>query len=194
MQRHQPRTSPGRLPPPPGGRDPPPLDCRNDGAAGRWRWSPATAMMAMPAINIGALFIGREDWEGADSSGVVTEDDDDTNAEGGGCAHNFLEVVLRRLWAGRFGRRRTTTKMMETSRDDEHEEDVVTRLMFETLCEGEPLSSSSFSKAHPKCQSPEMTTARVGGADSSRTKRSRTGRGRRQRRNGGCVGNNNDYE
>ena len=90
MQRHQPRTSPGRLPPPPGGRDPPPLDRRNDGAAGRWRWSPATAMMAMPAINIGALFIGREDWEGADGSGVATEDEDDTNAEGGGVRTQFL--------------------------------------------------------------------------------------------------------
>ena len=60
--------------------------------------------------------------------------------------------------------------MMEMSRDDEHKEDIVTRLMFETLCEGEPSSSSSFSKAHPKCRSPERTTARVGGADPSWTK------------------------
>ncbi len=56
----------------------------------------------MPAINIGALFIGREDCEGDDGSGVATEDDDDTNAEAGGYARDFLEVVLRRLWEGRF--------------------------------------------------------------------------------------------
>jgi len=50
-----------------------------------------------------------------------------------------LEVILHRLWEGRFGRRRTTTKTTEMSRDDEHEEDIVMWLMFETLCEGEPL-------------------------------------------------------
>jgi hypothetical protein len=34
-------------------------------------------------------------------------------------AHNFLEVVLSRLWEGHFGRRTMTkTKTMETSRDD----------------------------------------------------------------------------
>jgi hypothetical protein len=38
----------------------------------------------MHAINICALFIGREDWEGDDSRGIATEDDDDTNAEAGG--------------------------------------------------------------------------------------------------------------
>jgi len=38
----------------------------------------------MPGINIGALFIGREDWEGDDGSGVSTEDDDDTDVEAGG--------------------------------------------------------------------------------------------------------------
>ncbi len=102
----------------------------------------------MHAINIGALFIGREDWEGDDGSGVATEDDDDTNAEAGGYTRNFLEVVLRRLWEGRFGRWRRTTKTTETSRDDKHEEDIVTRLMFETLCEGEPSSLSST--ARPK--------------------------------------------
>jgi hypothetical protein len=61
----------------------------------------------------------------------------------------------------------------ETSRDDEHEEDVATRSMFETLCEGEP--SSSLSTARPKRRSPETTVARAGGADPSRTKQSRTG-------------------
>ena len=49
----------------------------------------------MPAIHIGALFIGREDWKGDDGSGVATEDDDDTDAEVGGYARDFLEVVLR---------------------------------------------------------------------------------------------------
>jgi hypothetical protein len=35
-------------------------------------------------IDIGALFIGREDREGDDGSDVATEDDDNTNAEAGG--------------------------------------------------------------------------------------------------------------
>jgi hypothetical protein len=128
----------------------------------------------MPAIDIGALFIGREDRECDDGSGIATEDDDDTDVEAGGYACNFLEVVFRRLWERRFGRRRMTMKTMETSRDDEHEEDVVMRSMFETLCKGEP--SSSLSTARPKCRSSARTTARAGGADPSRTKRSRTGR------------------
>jgi hypothetical protein len=46
-----------------------------------------------------------------------------------------LEVALSRLWEGLFGRRTTTAKTMKTSRDNKHEEDVVPRLMFETLCE-----------------------------------------------------------
>jgi hypothetical protein len=176
MRRRQPQTPPGQLPPPPGGWDPPPLDCRDDGAeARRWR-SPATATMSMPAIHIGALFIGREDREGDNGSGVATEDDDDTDAESGGYARDFLEVVLRRLWEGRFRRRRTTTKTTETSRDDEHEEDAVTPWMFETLCEGKPLSS--LSTARPKRRSLATTAARAGGADPSRTKRSRTGQRR----------------
>ena len=41
-----------------------------------------------------------------------------------------MEVVLCRLWEGRFGRRRTTTKTTETSRDDDHEEDIVTRVVI----------------------------------------------------------------
>jgi hypothetical protein len=59
-------------------------------------------------------------------------------------------------------------KTTEMSKDDEHEEDVVTRLMFETLCKGKP--SSSLSTARPKRRSSARTTARVGGADPSRTK------------------------
>jgi hypothetical protein len=84
-----------------------------------------------------------------------------------------------------------TTKTTEMSRDDEHEEDVMTRSMFEMLCKGEP--SSSLSTACPKRRSSATTAARAGRADPSRTKRSRTGQRQRQRRNGGCVGDNNDY-
>ena len=191
MRQHQPPMLPGRLPPPPGGRDPPPLDRCDNGAAARRRRSLATAMTSMPAIDIGALFIGREDQEGDDGSGIATEDDDDTEVEAGGYAHDFLEVVLRRLWEDRFGRRRTTTKTTGTSRDDEHEEDVVTRSMFKTLCEGEP--SSSLSTARPKRRSSATTAVRAGGANPLRTKRSWTGRRRRQR-NGGCVSDDNDYD
>jgi hypothetical protein len=74
MQQRRPPTLPGRLPPPPGGRDPPPLDHRDGSAAARRRRSPATATKSMPMIDIGALFIGREDWEGNDGSGVAKED------------------------------------------------------------------------------------------------------------------------
>ena len=154
--------------------------------------SPATATTSMPAIDIIVLFIGRVDREGDDSSGVTTEDDDGANTEAGECAHNFLEVVLRRLWEGRFGRRRTTAKTTETSRDDEHKEDVVTGLMFEMLCEGE--SSSSSSTALPKCRSSVSTAARAGGADPSQTKGSRTGRGQRRQWNGGYFDDDNGYE
>jgi hypothetical protein len=116
------------------GRDSPPLDRCDDGAAARWRRSPVTATTSMPAINISALLIGREDREGNNGSGVAAEDDDNTDAEAGGYVRNFLEVVLRLFWEGRFGRRRTTTKMTEMNRDNEHKEDIVTRSMFETLC------------------------------------------------------------
>jgi hypothetical protein len=133
----------------------------------------------MPVIDIGALFIGREDREGDDGSGVATEDDDHTDTEAGGYACDFLEVILCQLWEGRFGKRRTTTKTMEMSRDNEHEEDVMTWSLFKMLCEGKPSSLSS--KARPKSRSPETTAARAGGVDPSRTKRSRTGRGRRRR-------------
>jgi len=79
MRRRQPLTPPGRLPPPPGRRDLPPLDRRNDGAAARRRRSPATTTTPMPGIDICTLFIGREDREGDDGSGIATEDDDDTD-------------------------------------------------------------------------------------------------------------------
>jgi hypothetical protein len=55
--------------------------------------STAIATMSMPVIDIGTLFIGREDPEGDDGSGVATEDDDNTNAEAGGYAH-----LGRALW------------------------------------------------------------------------------------------------
>ena len=84
MQWRQPQTLPGRLPPPPGGRDPPPLDRRNNGTAARRRRSPATRTTLMPGIDIGALFIRREDQEGNDGSGVATEDDDYTDVDAGG--------------------------------------------------------------------------------------------------------------
>ena len=95
MQRRRPPTPPGRLPPLPGGRDPPLLDRRDDGAAARRRRSSATATTSMPMIDIGTLFIGREDWEGNNGSCIMKEDDDDTDTEAGGCARDFLEVVLR---------------------------------------------------------------------------------------------------
>jgi hypothetical protein len=191
MRWRRPPTPPGRLPPPPGGRDPLPLDHRDGGAGARRRRSLATATTLMPMIDIGTLFIGREDRGGSDGSGIAKEDDDDTNAEAGGYACDFLEVVLRRLWEGRFGRRRTTTKTSETSRDNEHGE--VTRSMFEALCEVEP-PPSSLSTAHPKCRSSAMTAVRAGGADPLRTKQSRTGQRQRRRRNGGCFGDDNNYE
>jgi hypothetical protein len=65
------------------------------------------------------LFIGQEERESDDGSGVATEDDDGADAEAGENARDFLEVTLSQLWEGRFGRRTAmTTKMMETSRDD----------------------------------------------------------------------------
>ncbi len=154
--------------------------------------SPATTTTSMSAIDIGALFIGREDREGDDGSGVTMEDDDEADTEAGECVCNFLEVVLRRLWEGHFGRRRTTAKTTETSRDDEHKEDVVTWLMFETLWEDE--SSLSSSTALPKCRSSASTAARAGGADPSQTKWSRTGRGQRRQRKGGYFDDDNGYE
>jgi hypothetical protein len=151
------------------------------GAAATAMGSMAIATMSMPVFDIGALFIGREDRKGDVGSGVATEDEEDTDAEAGGT----------RARAGRFGERRTTTKT-ETSRDDEHKEDVATRSKFETLCEGEPWSS--LSTARPKRRLSETTVVRAGRADPSRTKQSRTGRQRRRRQKGGCVGDNNDYE
>jgi hypothetical protein len=43
----------------------------------------------MPAIDIGALFIGREDREGDDGRGIATEDDDNIDVEAGGCTCDF---------------------------------------------------------------------------------------------------------
>ena len=85
MRRSRPPAPPGRLPPPPGGREPPPLNRRNDvGRRSDGSGEYAIATMSMPMIDIGALFIGREEWEGDDGSDVATEDDDNTNAEAGG--------------------------------------------------------------------------------------------------------------
>jgi len=52
-----------------------------------------------------------------------------------------------------------TTKTTETSRDDEHEEDVVMRSMFETLCEGEPSSSSSTARPKRHQRRPQQRQA-----------------------------------
>ena len=122
-----------------------------------------------------ALFIGQEYWEGDDGSGVATEDDDNADMEAGEYACNFLEVVLRRLWEGRFGRRRMMTKTTEMSIDNKHEEDVMTRLMSEMFCKGEPSSSSST--ACLKHRLLATTAARAGRADPPWTKGSRTGQG-----------------
>ena len=54
----------------------------------------------MPAIHIGTLFIGREDWESNNSSGITTEDDNDTNAEAGG----GTSAIFWRLSSTNFGR------------------------------------------------------------------------------------------
>ena len=113
--------------------------------AQRW-WSPATTTMSMPMIDIGTLFIGREDREGDDGSGIAREDVDDADTEAGENVRDFLEVVLCQLWEGRFGRRRTTTKTTETSSDNEHQEDFVTRSMSPSL---------SLSMACPKRRSPQ---------------------------------------
>ena len=56
--------------------------------------SPATTTTLMPAIDVGTLFIGWEEREGNNGTGVVTEDDDDANAEVGEYAHDFLEIAL----------------------------------------------------------------------------------------------------
>jgi len=57
---------------------------------------------SMPAIDIGALFIGREDWEGDNGSDITTEDDDDTDAEAGGVGARFLGGRPRPTLGGAF--------------------------------------------------------------------------------------------
>jgi hypothetical protein len=157
----------------------------------------AIATMLMPVIDIGTLFICQEDWGGNDGSGIATEDDDDTYAEAGGYAR--LGRVFREEEddnedgdeQGQRARRRHRDAVevrdaLRGSRDDEHEEDVATRSKFETLCEGEP--PLSLSTACPKRRSSGTTVARASGEDPL------PGRRRRQRRNGACVSDDNDYE
>ena len=146
MQRCQAPPLPGRCPPLPGGRDPPPLDRRDDAGRGGGGVAAATAAAAagspviattlMPAIDVGALFIGWEEWEGNNGSGVATGDDDHADAEAGEYARKFLEDALSQLWEGLSGRRMITAKTMEASRDDKQEEVIVPQSMFEMLCEG----------------------------------------------------------
>ena len=124
----------------------------------------------MPGIDIDTLFIGREDQEG-DMAAALQRRMTMTPTWKRGVGARFL--------GGRppptLGERRMTTKMPEMSRDRKHEEDIMMRLMFETLCKGKPLLS--LSTARPKRQSLATTAARAGGADPSRTKRSRMGQG-----------------
>ena len=152
--------------------------------------SPAITIMLMPAIDVGAFFIGREEREGDDGSGVATEDDDDADAKAGEYARDFLEVALSRLWEGILGRRMTTEKMMETSRDNEHKEDVVPLSMFETFCEGvrrEMLRGRRRRRPPPEveaCPTWSSSSSSSNGASSAR-----------RQRNWGyiCDNNNNDY-
>jgi hypothetical protein len=76
-------------------------------------------------------------------------------------------------------------KTTEMSSDDKHNEDVVIWSMSEALCKGEPSSSSSTARL--KRRSLATTAVRAVGADPSRMKGSRTGRGPWRRRNGGYV-------
>jgi hypothetical protein len=75
--------------------------------------STVIATMSMPVIDIGALFIGREDREGDDGSGVATEDDNDTDAEAGGYVG---QSVLGGGGRQRRRRRAGTTSTKKTSR------------------------------------------------------------------------------
>ena len=78
--------------------------------------------------------IGWEDLEGGNGNGVTTEDNNNADAEVGEYTRDFLEVELRQLWEGHFGRMTTMTMMTEMSMDYEHEKDVMMQLMFEMLC------------------------------------------------------------
>ena len=51
------------------------------------------ATTSMPAIDAGALFIGREEQEGNDGSGVTMEDDADADAEAVEYVREYLEVA-----------------------------------------------------------------------------------------------------
>ena len=53
----------------------------------------------MPGINISALFIGREDREGNDGSGVATEDDDNTYVDAG-----VMRTISWRSSSANFGK------------------------------------------------------------------------------------------
>ena len=98
-----------------------------------------------------ALFIGWKEPEGNDGSGVATEDDKDADAEAGEYTRDFLEVALSRLWERRFGRITTTAKTMDISRGNKHEEEVVSWLMFETICGHRRRWPTPEDKAHPAC-------------------------------------------
>jgi hypothetical protein len=77
--------------------------------------------------------------------------------------------------------------MTETSGEDEHEEDIMVQLMFGTLCLPEDLFDGS-----PEVPIVGDNRSKGRQADPSWTKQPRTGWGRRQQRNRGYTGDDND--
>ena len=121
MRRRRPPAPPGQLPPPPGGRDPPPLDRCADG---RRRCDGSGEYGDHDDVNACDRHRCVVHWAGG------LRGRRRLRRRGGGWrrhrrgsrggtryAHDFLEVILCRLWEGRFGKWRTTTKTTETSRD-----------------------------------------------------------------------------
>jgi hypothetical protein len=121
------------------------------GAAATAVGSMAIATMSMPVIDIGALFIGREDREGDNGSGVATEDDDDTGAEAGGYAR-----LGRAFWEE------------DDNEDGDEQGRRVQRRRRDAVKVRDTLRGL-------KRRSSGTTAARASGEDPSWTKRSRTG-------------------
>ena len=165
-----PPTPPGRRPPPPERWDPPPIDRRNDDGRGGG----------------GGESSDRNDVDARDRRRRVV--------------HLAVGAGGRRRQRRHDGRHRTTTaKTMETIRDDAHEEDVVPRSRSETLCEGGASGDASRPSLPPAAAGRRRTT-RLALRGRCHCRRPRvllrgTWRGRRRRRNGGyiCDDNINDY-
>ena len=194
MQWRQPPMPPGQRPPQPGGWDPPPFDCCNNGEChgggsnGR-EYGDYDVVNARNPRHHGSL--GERTGRAA-----MATDKNNANAEAGKYVHNFLEVALCQLCEGHFGKT-TTTK--ETSKDNEHDKDIVVQLMFKTLCKGvrQEMHYGHRSRrrcwktrlapwgcccchhptAHPKHRLSAMTTARAGRVDLLWTKQLQTGQG-----------------